>query len=383
MKSALLTILFATFVMYDLQAQELCKGAYFTEDQGREFIAQHTPTSLAGWQERAALVKKNLKEGMELGSIPKPSSKPVIHSKRVMDGYTIEHVFFESLPGFYVTGNLYRPTAKLKSYAGILSPHGHWSKPFGRFQEQIQLRCAMLAKMGAVVFVWDMAGQGDSKQVTHDISKGLKLQTINSMRALDFLLSLPGVDSNRIGVTGESGGGTQTFMLTALDDRVKVAVPCVMVSAHFFGGCTCESGMPIHKKGSYQTTNAEIAALIAPRPMMLISDGDDWTRNNPEVEYPFMQAVYGLYNKKADVELVHLPDEKHDYGPSKRQAMYGFMAKHLGLDIKKASDPSGKVDESSVKTLTQQELEVFNTKYPLPANALQGNEAVVALLDKY
>lgn len=383
MKAVFSSILFSIVIVSSgLQAQELCKGAYFTEQQGREFLQQNTPASLAQWQDRNRLVKQRLKEGMELQQLPKkPASKPVIHSKRVMDGYSIENVFFESLPGFYVTGNLYRPIAKQTSYPGILSPHGHWANPQGRFQEQAQKRCAMLARMGAVVFIWDMVGQGDSKQVTHDLSKGLKLQTINSIRSLDFILSLPGVDSNRIAVTGESGGGTQTFMLAALDDRVKYSVPCVMVSAHFFGGCTCESGMPVHKKGDYQTTNAEIAALTAPRPMLLISDGDDWTKNNPEVEFPFMQKVYSLYNKQGDVELVHLADEKHDYGPSKRNAMYHFLVKHLQLDFKKATNASGTIDESAVKVLTQDELQVYNKKYPRPANTVEGNDAVIALFN--
>ncbi|MBX2925763.1 MAG: acetylxylan esterase [Chitinophagaceae bacterium] len=363
---------------------ELCQGAYFTEEQGRQFLEENVPGSPDQWTKRSVAVKEQLRAGMELQLEKLPAgliSSPVIHSKKIMDGYTVENVFFESLPGFYVTGNLYKPLQKQKSYAGILCPHGHGNNPEGRFREQTQKRCAMLARMGAVVFVWDMIGQGDSKQCSHNLPKGLKLQTINSAKALDFILSIPGVDPDRIGMTGESGGGTQTFMLTALDNRIKVAVPCVMVSAHFFGGCTCESGMPVHKKGDYQTTNAEIAALTAPRPMLLISDGDDWTKNNPAVEFPYMQKIYALYGKQNEVELVHLADEKHDYGPSKRKAMYGFMAKHLKLDISKAKNRKGEVDETPAKVLEQSELEVFNTVHPRPTNAVTGDEAVTRLLN--
>jgi len=210
--------------------------------------------------------------------------------------------------------------------------------------------------------------------------KALKLQTINSIRSLDFLLSIPGVDPERVAVSGESGGGTQTFLLAALDDRVKVSVPVVMVSAYFFGGCVCESGMPIHKKGEYQTNNVEIAALAAPRPMILISDGGDWTKNTPNVEFPFIQNIYSLYGKKDRLEAVHLPDEKHDFGPSKRKAMYAFIAKHLKLDLKAVTDSQGKIDEEPAKVLTQKELEVFNDAHPRPANAVMGDAAVMGLL---
>jgi dienelactone hydrolase len=378
-------LFFLCFECYAANAQvELCQGAYFTEEQGRVFLENHIPASLAAWQQRAEQIRNNMREGMELQTMPaKPASKPIINGKRIMDGYSIENVVFESLPGFYVTGNLYRPLKKQKKYAGILCPHGHGDNPQGRFREQTQKRCGTLARMGAIVFVWDMIGQGDSKQCDHHLAKGVKLQTINSVRSLDFLLSLPEIDSSRIGVTGESGGGTQTFILTALDSRVKVSVPTVMVSAHFFGGCTCESGMPIHKKGDFQTNNVEIAALTAPKPMLLISDGGDWTKNNPEVEYPFMQKIYQLYNSRDKISLVHLPNEQHDYGPSKRKAMYYFMAKNLHLNIKNVQDAAGNIDETAVKVLDQKELEVFNAASPRPSNAVMGDEAVTQLLNTY
>ncbi len=379
--SASLILLLALFAAPSLLAQtELCQGAYFTEVQGKEFLKNNEVKTLPEWQARAAKIRANLLEGMDLLPLPpKPTSKPIVHSRRVMNGYTVENVAFESMPGIFVTGNLYKPLAKQASYAAILCPHGHGTDP--RFAEPAQVRSAMLARMGAIVFAYDMIGYGDSKQSEHKIPKALKLQTINSMRALDFLLAQPNVDPERVGVTGESGGGTQTFMLTALDERVKVAVPTVMVSAHFFGGCTCESGMPVHKKGDFQTNNVEIAALAAPRPLLLISDGGDWTSNVPNVEFPHIQKIYALYDRKNQVENAHFADEKHDYGPSKRKAMYPFLARYLKLDLSKATDKSGVIDEKLVKVLPRTDLEVFNAAHPRPASAVVGDAAVMGLLE--
>ncbi len=367
---------------FNPEKPDLCQRNFFTEPQAREVHAEWAKsyTNKAEWEKRAALIKKGILDGAEIKHLkPGPAPKATIHSKKTMDGYTVENVYFESAPGIYVTGNLYKPTLLKSKQPGILCPHGHGNDP--RFGEATQQRCATLARMGAVVFAWDMIGMGDSKQCEHKIEKGLKLQIINSVKALDFLSGMPEVDKNSIAVTGESGGGTQTFLLSALDNRVKVSVPVVMVSGHFFGGCTCESGMAIHKRPTHQTSNVEIAATFAPKPMLLVSDGDDWTKHTPEFEYPHIQRIYSFYNAPKMVENVHLPDEKHDYGPSKRLAAYHFLAKHLGLDLAKVTT-DGKIDESGNKVLSRNELSVFNDQYLLPANALKGDDKVSTLINQ-
>lgn len=361
---------------------DLCQGAYFTEAQGADSLRAFSRTyhDRATWEKRAALIRKGIRDGMKLPDKPKFAPlQPIRHSLRKLDGYSVENVAFESLPGFFVTGNLYRPLNPTGKTAGILCPHGHGANQDNRLMEYTQQRCATLARMGATVFAYDMIGYGDSKQCDHKIPEALKLQTLNSLRALDFLTSLPDIDTSRIGVTGESGGGTQTFLLTALDSRVKVSAPVVMVSAHFFGGCVCESGMPIHKRPTHQTSNVEIAALAAPRPLLLVSDGKDWTKNTPNIEFPYVQTIYGYYGARDRVENVHLPTEGHDYGPSKRKAAYHFLAKNLKLDLNRILK-NGQIDESPNTTLDSTALQVFNAEHPRPARAVIGDEAVMALL---
>ncbi|MGK7396800.1 MAG: alpha/beta hydrolase family protein [Candidatus Cyclobacteriaceae bacterium M3_2C_046] len=364
------------------QTNMLCQGRYWTEDEAnlkmKEFSRQWHDK--ASWEARAEMIREGLIKGMKLEQMPdiKGNFNPIIRNYREMDGYSVENIAIESFPGFYITGNLYRPLAKSDQYPAILCPHGH--KEDKRLIEDVQVRSAVLARMGAIVFAYDMVGRGEALQVDHYIPIALLLQTWNSRRVLEYLLDRDDVDPERIGMTGGSGGGTQTFMLAAIDDRIKVSVPVVQVSAHFFGGCVCESGMPVHKSENHQTNNVEIAALCAPRPMLLISNGADWTRNTPRVEYPYIQKVYALYDAEHKAEHVHLPAEIHDYGYSKRTAAYNFLAHHLGLNYRAIPYQNG-YQEDFVKVLPKQDLMVFTPENPWPADALMGDQAVMDYLD--
>jgi dienelactone hydrolase len=365
---------------YTAQSQtvELCQGNYQTEVQAveqLERLAVHSRT-LDQWQVRRDLIRENILRGTDLWPMPtRTLLNPIVHSRREYDGYSVENIAIESMPGVFVTGNLYCPLAGDGPFAAILCAHGHWSdmKDYGRFRPDMQYRCAALARMGAVVFAYDMVGYGDSKNAgwQHRQPGVLRQQLWNSVRVLDYLSCRPDVDPRRIGMTGASGGGTQTFLLAAIDDRIRVSVPVVMVAAHFFGGCVCESGMPIHKRGAYETNNTEIAAVAAPRPMLLVSDGGDWTQNTPRVEFPFIQGIYRLYEAQDKVLNVHLGDEGHDYGYSKRFHVYKFLARHLGLSLERVMKPNGSVSEDFVVLQSYDDLLVFNSQHPMPAHAAQ------------
>lgn len=382
-----MTFLFIAAAVSDaaLAAQndlQLCQGNYQTEAEAVEQLRRLRSawSNVEQWSERAASIRTQILVGAKLDPLPeKTDLNPVFTNKRDHKAYSVESVAFEAFPGFFVYGSLYRPKAKTgdakRKRAGILCPHGHFiGRDGGRYRPSQQKRCATLAQMGAVVLSYDMIGFGDSGHLgwKHQHPQVLTLQTWSSIRALDFLLSLNDVDAQRIGVTGCSGGGTQSFLLTAIDDRISVSAPVVMVSAHFFGGCNCESGMPIHKTDQLETNNVEIAALCAPRPMLLVSVGGDWTRNTPLVEFPYIRDVYRQFGKETSVENAHFPNQKHGYQFMKRQAMYPFMAKHLGLDRSPVFDQETELyDESATVIETPQEMRVFENSSAMPKHSLE------------
>ena len=399
--------LLIVFSCTNSQKPILRQGYFYTLDQGKAELEKMKSmyTTKEQWEKRKAMLRENILKGMNLNPLPtRTPLNAVIGEKRIHDGYSVQNVYFESIPGFYLCGNLYRPLDETKKYPGILCPHGHFEGDtlgaWGRFRPDQQKRCATFARMGAIVFSYSMVCWGDEsvwqldttavieKPDTAIIHKGhhnpltLTMQTWNSMRVLDFLETLPDVDMTKIAVTGASGGGTQTFLLTALDNRVSVSVPVVMVSCNFFGGCSCESGLPIHQSADHFTNNAEIAAMAAPKPMLMVSDGDDWTKNEPTVELPFIQRTYSFYDAADNVENAHFPDGVHDYGYAKRIPVYKFMAKHLGVNLQAVSDPDGSVNESKSDLENAVMLLSFTSQNHHPSNALKGASAIEEALRK-
>jgi hypothetical protein len=337
------------------------------------------------WEKRKTDLRPCMLEALQLSPMPaKPKSKPIITNKRVMDGYTIENIAIETLPGLYVSGSLYKPLKIKGKIPVMLCPDGHFGD--GRYRADGQYRYAMLARMGAMAISYDLFAWGESllqfKGEDHRRSLAMTVQALNSFRILDYMLSLKETDPNRVGITGASGGGSQTMLITALDDRIKLSVPVVMLSSYFSGGCPCESGQPVHLCGG-GTNNDELAAMAAPRSQLVISDGSDWSANVPDTDLPYLKTIYGYYGKPDMVQNAHFPKEGHDYGKSKRLAMYDFVAKQFNLNINAVKDADGKIDESKITIEKYQAQYVFGPNGEnLPKNAIHGFQELEKLFAK-
>ncbi|MBL7037947.1 MAG: acetylxylan esterase [Pirellulaceae bacterium] len=363
------------------------------------------PKSKQEWERRADELRRQTL--VSQGLLPMPTKTPlnqVIHGLIDQGEYTIEKAYFESFPGFYVTGSLYRPKNSKGKVPGVLCPHGHWAN--GRFYDigengirqqivqgaerfenggrsPLQARCVQLARLGCVVFHYDMIGYADSVQISYELahrfakqrpemnkseSWGLfspqaeshlqsvmGMQTYNSTRALDFITSLSDVDPERIAVTGASGGGTQTFMISALDPRVRVSVPAVMVSTAMQGGCTCENSCLLR----VGTGNVDFAALFAPKPICLTS-ADDWTKEMDTKGFPELQQHYRLLGAPSHAKLHSATHFKHNYNYVSRAAMYHWLNKHFHLGHEEP------IVEEDFARLTPEELTVWDDEHPKP-----------------
>jgi len=350
-------------------------------------LLQEYPT-LASWEERKKCLREGLLTAMELNPLPsKLPLKPLFTGHKSFGRYTVDNVAFEYVPGLWVIGNLYKPSGERTNCPAVPQAHGHGKREpleeCPRFSERTQYMAASLATMGVVVFCYDMFGFGESAYhvgtQAHSTSLAVSIQTWSSLRSVDFLLSLKEVDPVRIGMTGRSGGGTQTFLATALDERISVSAPVDQVSCFFPGGCTCESGRPIHALCDALSNNAEIAALAAPRPQLIVSEGKDWTRTVPDVEYPYLQTIYGYYGKAGLVENAHFSDEKHENTYNKRSAVLRYFATHWNLNLRLITNDEGEFDETLNTFLSADRLAVFPNK-KLPEGALHTMEDIYVAL---
>ena len=376
--------------------------------------------NLEEWELRSRHLRVQLQVASGLYPFP-PRTRlhAVVHGRVQRSDYTVEKVYFESVPGHYVTGNLYRPTPGPGRLPGVLSPHGHMGDSLqrhenGRFHDHgadgvreeirmgaerfevggrypMQARAVQLARMGCVVFQYDMVGYGDSLQLPHKglgprrdgpagwrfssaraelhLQSVMMLQTWNSIRALDFLISLPDVDPARIGVEGHSGGGTQTFVLAALDERPAVVFPAVMVSTSMQGGCICENACYLRIGAG----NVDFAALAAPRPMGL-TGADDWTRKIRTSGLPDLKEVYGFYDGSDRVEAEVFPQFGHNYNSVSRTVMYKWLNRHLDLKV------GMPIEERDFLPLTRDEMSVWNDNHPLPQGPAAGDSHEKAVL---
>lgn len=353
-----------------------------TVDEGKEQMAYLSTlyNDIASWEQRKAAVRRCLLTKLQLSVLPPaPTSKPIVSAVRKMDGYTVQNIAIETLPGVYVSGSLYRPLKSKGKIPVVLNPDGHFSR--GRYRDDCQYRCATLARMGAMAFSYDLFGwDGESrlqvKPEDHRRSLVQSIQVLNTLRILDYLLTLKETDPQRVAISGASGGGSQTMLMTAIDERIKLSVPVAMLSSFHSGGCPCESGMGVHLcEGG--TNNAELAAMAAPRPQLVVSDGKDWTRYVPQNEFPFLQRIYSFYGMEDVLKNVHLPEEGHDYGFSKRKALYEFVAQQFHLPLQYILDSEGKISESRVTIEKDSALYVFGEKgESLPAHALRTFEEI-------
>jgi len=366
------------------------------------------PDSKIAWENRAAALRAQMR--VALGIWPEPTRTPlnaVIHGKVERDGYTVEKVYFESMPGLFHTGNLYRPKSVPGKHPAVVVTHGHWVD--ARFWEKkdadlkreiesgyersmiggrtiFQSIGVQLARMGCVAFVSDMLGNSDSQQFSQEFAHRfakqrpemissvsgqwglfspqaetysqniMGIQTWNNVRALDFLTSLGDVDATRLAVTGASGGGTQSMILAALDPRIAVAVPCVMVSTAMQGGCTCENASLLR----VGTGNIEFAALFAPKPMGMTT-AHDWTQHMSEKGFPDLAQHWKNLDAPDKVQLFNHPDFPHNYNLVTREHIYGFLNTHfhLGLD-------GDRLKERDYEPLTREQLSVWDAQHPAP-----------------
>ena len=293
------------------------------------------------WEARRDTLRREVRQGLGIDDFLKQCvEKPrtVLSKQRRYDGYSVQNICIETLPGEFAYGSIYAPLTKGR-HPLIICPNGHFGD--GRYRKDQQQRLATLARMGAICVDYDIYawGQSADEHPDHRTERAHIVQALDGLVMLDWMLDnrAKQIDTTRIAANGGSGGGSLTVLLTALDRRFTAAAPVVSLASHFDGGCPCESGRPIHLAAG-GTCNPELLAMMAPKPVLVVSDGGDWTASVPELELPFLKRIYAFYGAEENVQNVHLPTERHDFGPNKRAAVYDFFINVFKLDATKRDE---------------------------------------------
>ncbi len=301
------------------------------------------PRSLADWTDLRPEIRRRLARALGPVPGPPPPLDPANHGTLDRDGYRVEKVTFQTLPGVRMTANLYLPKSSGR-HPAILAVHGHWR---GAKQDPVvQARCIGAAKLGFAVLAVDAFGAGERA-----VGKALGeyhgemtaatlfptgqtlagLQVYENARALAYLATRPEVDAARVGVTGASGGGNQTMYAIAMIDGLKAAVPVCSVGNYqsYLGTacCLCE----LVPGALTFTEEWGVLGLAAPKPLMVVNatrDALQFSVAEARKTIAGLEPLYRLYGSPRN--LRHAVFESgHDYNRAMREAAYGWFTHHL------------------------------------------------------
>ena len=337
-------------------------------------------TTGSEWIKRQTVVKDKL--ATIIGPFPEKSPlNPRVTAVIKKEGYRIEKIIFESFPGYYVTGCLYVPEKVRGKVPAILNVIGHNQESFRN--ELYQVINYNLVMKGMMVFAIDPPGQGEHVQnydpkvnfssvgysvVEHNYFGNYaflsgyscaKYFIWDGIRAIDYLVSRKDVDPDRIGMTGWSGGGTVTNYVAALDDRVKVAIPCSWANANkrlLETKAASDAEAILYHSARLGITVDDLIELRAPKPTMLVfvSRDEYLCLQGARESYAESKKAYGAMNSSENLVFLE-EDSKHWLTPKIRLAIYSFFMRHLNVN----GDPS----EIEAEVFPRDQLNVTPTGY--------------------
>lgn len=337
--------------------------------------------SLADWEARCEEYRRQLREMLGLDPWPKKTDlKATITGTLERDDFRVEKLHFQSMPGLYVTANLYLPKSITKPVPAVLYLCGHAQVKIDNVsygnKAHYHFHAVWFARHGYACLVLDSLQLGEIEGIHHGTyrygmwwwnNRGYSpagVEAWNCVRALDYLQSRPEIDGERIGVTGRSGGGAYSWWIAAIDPRIKAAVPVAGITDlqnHVIDGCVEGHCDCMYIVNTYRWDYPMVAALVAPRPL-LIDNGDHdpiFPEDGVRRVYEQARKIYQLYGAE-DKIAIFITTAGHDDIPTIQEAAFRWLDRHLMGKERDTYDPVEKV-------LTPQELKVFET---LPGDQL-------------